>query len=144
MEADPRRARRSGAVTARPRSVQPDQEGFHGRSLALQIEEPSLSVRIASGDRSIHRAAAKDVTPSGDRLKPGGGVRDVAERCEILEAAVSHVSHVLLSGADADANLEPAPRRAEAPARVIDLLALRETGATVDGRDLADYEAVVP
>src|SRR5712691_4286197 len=34
--------------------------------------------------------------------------------------------------------------RVEAPARVIDLSALRETGAVVHGRDLADYEAVLP
>ncbi len=34
--------------------------------------------------------------------------------------------------------------RVEAPARVIDLGALRSAGDVVDGRDLADYEAVLP
>jgi len=37
-----------------------------------------------------------------------------------------------------------AGERADAPARVIDLSALRQAGDVVDGRDLADYEAVVP
>lgn len=37
-----------------------------------------------------------------------------------------------------------AGEQADVPARVIDLSALREAGDVVDGRDLADYEAILP
>lgn len=62
--------------------------------------------------------------------------RVVAEAWEEERALLREIPARITSGL--------AGGRPEAPARVIDLSALRETGTTVDRRDLADYEAVLP
>src|SRR5437667_1413942 len=96
------------ATTSRAsrRRLRGDLECSDRIALSLQREAALRSLRIGRGDRGIGRSIDEDLSRRGHSGEPGGGIRDIADRGEVLEASAADIPDVLLAARDADADLK--------------------------------------
>src|SRR2546430_2307650 len=98
------------------RLVDPDAEGIDLRTLSLQLERIGLGVGIGTSQGAERGRAHDDLAAASRGLEPGGRIRDVPDRREVLEASPTDVAHVLLAAADPHPDVDPARSGAVAEA----------------------------
>ena len=92
-------------------SLDTDSKTLDRGPLSLELKASGFGARVGARDGLVGSRAHEDLSATGRRLEASGRIRDVTDGGEVLEAAAADVADVLLTGADPDADLQPAPCR---------------------------------